>query len=76
MKVPDTLTANDIGGGWGTPSGFGGTSASKAPPTIAADEDFGGWASAVPNDTPAAAPKNKSAGGFAGSDDLFSNVWE
>ncbi|WEW58195.1 ARF GAP with effector function(s) [Emydomyces testavorans] len=76
MKLPDTLTANDIGSGWGTSSGFGGTSASKPTPTVTADEDFGGWASAVPNDTTTTAPKAKPTGGFAGNDDLFSNVWQ
>ncbi|PWY78312.1 ArfGap-domain-containing protein [Aspergillus heteromorphus CBS 117.55] len=82
MKVPDTLTANDIGG-WGMSS-----PATKAAPTVAADEDFGGWASAAPippapstSRTAASTTNNtgapsKSAGGFGGSDDLFSNVWE
>ncbi|KAJ6160249.1 hypothetical protein N7497_004786 [Penicillium chrysogenum] len=64
MKVPETLTPNDVGHGWGAPS-----AASKPAPTAAADEDFGGWASA-------AHTNNKPAGGFGGSDDLFSNVWE
>jgi stromal membrane-associated protein len=73
MKVPDTLTANDIGSGWGAP-------APKPTPTVAADEDFGGWTSASPI-TPATTTTNNSstkpAGGFGGgSDDLFSNVWE
>ncbi|KAL4817529.1 hypothetical protein BDW67DRAFT_159784 [Aspergillus spinulosporus] len=76
MKLPDTLTANDVGAGWGAPS----AAASKpAPPTVAEDEDFGGWASAAPisstSTTNANAPP-KPAGGFSGSDDLFSNVWE
>ncbi|KAJ5129588.1 Arf GTPase activating protein [Penicillium bovifimosum] len=69
MKVPDTLTPNDVGNGWGAPS-----SSSKPAPTVAADEDFGGWASAAPVSNPAST--NKSSGGFGGSDDLFSNVWE
>ncbi|KAJ5387721.1 Arf GTPase activating protein [Penicillium cosmopolitanum] len=73
MKVPDTLTANDIGSGWGAP-------APKPTPTVAADEDFGGWTSASPI-TPATTTttnsSTKPAGGFGGgSDDLFSNVWE
>ncbi|PTU24342.1 hypothetical protein P175DRAFT_0497462 [Aspergillus ochraceoroseus IBT 24754] len=82
MKVPDTLTANDIGAGWGAPA------SSKPPaPTVAEDEDFGGWASAAPISsnttmTSSNAPNNsanvppKPAGGFGGADDLFSNVWE
>ncbi|KAJ5595160.1 Arf GTPase activating protein [Penicillium hispanicum] len=77
MKVPDTLTANDIGSGWGAPS-----PASKPTPAVAADEDFGGWTSAAPISpgptTTASTTTNstKPAGGFGGSDDLFSNVWE
>ncbi|CAI7588990.1 unnamed protein product [Penicillium bialowiezense] len=72
MKVPDTLTPNDMGNGWGAPS-----PASKAPATVAADEDFGGWASAAPvsNPTPSV-NTSKPSGGFGGSDDLFNNVWE
>ncbi|PWY91951.1 ArfGap-domain-containing protein [Aspergillus sclerotioniger CBS 115572] len=77
MKVPDTLTANDVGGGWGTPALSAG---SKPAPTVAADEDFGGWASAAPiSSTTTTTNRNassKPAGGFGGADDLFSNVWE
>ncbi|KAJ5089896.1 Arf GTPase activating protein [Penicillium argentinense] len=73
MKVPDTLTANDIGSGWGAP-------APKPTPTVAADEDFGGWTSAAPITSSTTTTTNttstKPAGGFGGADDLFSNVWE
>jgi stromal membrane-associated protein len=75
MRVPDTLTANDIGAGWGAP-------ASKPTPTVAPDEDFGGWTSAAPSITTTSTTKQNSssggntAGGFGGNDDLFSNVWE
>lgn len=70
MKLPDTLTANDIGSGWGAPS--------KPTPTVAADEDFGGWTSAAPvSSGTTSTSTSKPAGGFGGgSDDLFSNVWE
>lgn len=71
MKVPDTLTPNDVGHGWGAPS-----AASKPAPTVAADEDFGGWASAAPVSNPTPTSTNNKSGGFGGSDDLFSNVWE
>ncbi|KAJ5773209.1 hypothetical protein N7457_008105 [Penicillium paradoxum] len=72
MKVPDTLTPNDVGNGWGAPS-----AAPKPAPTVAADEDFGGWASAAPvSNNTSSTTNNKSSGGFGGSDDLFSNVWE
>ncbi|KAL2857944.1 hypothetical protein BJY01DRAFT_201589 [Aspergillus pseudoustus] len=78
MKLPDTLTANDIGAGWGAP-----TPSTKPPaPTVAEDEDFGGWTSAAPisttttTSTSNANASSKPAGGFGGADDLFSNVWE
>ncbi|KAL4932779.1 stromal membrane-associated protein [Aspergillus undulatus] len=77
MKLPDTLTANDVGAGWGAPAAS--PSASKPPaPSVTEDEDFGGWASAAPvsSSTTATANATKPAGGFGGSDDLFSNVWE
>ncbi|KAI9748007.1 MAG: hypothetical protein M1815_003695 [Lichina confinis] len=87
-----TASTNDLG--WG-----GSSMASAAPSvgsirstpntaSVSADEDFGGWASAVPV-TPTASTQASSAtaaaskptpttgsGGFGGSDDLFSNVWE
>ncbi|KAL3479913.1 putative GTPase activating protein for Arf-domain-containing protein [Aspergillus californicus] len=75
MKLPDTLTANDIGAGWGAS-----INTSKPPaPSVTEDEDFGGWASAAPVPTTTSTNANtssKPAGGFGGSDDLFSNVWE
>ncbi|EAW06600.1 stromal membrane-associated protein [Aspergillus clavatus NRRL 1] len=78
MKVPDTLTANDIGAGWGAPASS--AASAKPAPTVAADEDFGGWASAAPvppaSITTTSKPPSKPAGGFGGADDLFSNVWE
>ncbi|KAL6709826.1 ARF GAP with effector function(s) [Coniothyrium glycines] len=51
-------------------------------PQVAQDDDFGGWSSAAPsttttNTTPQTSRnQSKPAGGFGGSDDLFSNVWE
>ncbi|KAA8644354.1 hypothetical protein EYZ11_001664 [Aspergillus tanneri] len=75
MKVPDTLTANDIGAGWGAPAPP--ATSSRPAPTVAADEDFGGWASAAPvSSTIPTTSAAKPAGGFGGADDLFSNVWE
>ncbi|PKY03163.1 ArfGap-domain-containing protein [Aspergillus campestris IBT 28561] len=78
MKVPDTLTPNDFGGGWGAQASSPAAS-SKPAPTVATDEDFGGWTSAAPvpaATTTTSAPPPKPAGGFSGADDLFSNVWE
>ncbi|PYH78183.1 ArfGap-domain-containing protein [Aspergillus uvarum CBS 121591] len=82
MKIPDTLTAHDVGAGWGAPTSP--AAVSKPTPTVAADEDFGGWTSAAPissstvtsNNTSNTSNSSKPAGGFGGSDDLFSNVWE
>ena len=60
-----------------------GGSGIQGPPRIAADEDFGGWNSAVPvspvvaKPSAPSAPVTKPAGSFGGgSEDLFSNVWE
>ncbi|POS84795.1 hypothetical protein EPUL_003919 [Erysiphe pulchra] len=55
----------------------------KAPPVVSVDEEFGGWGSAstAPITLPATTPiamnsvSHKPAAGFAGNDDLFSNVW-
>lgn len=66
-SVPSKITPNDISGGWGAPI----SSVSKptaAQPTVTADEDFGGWASAA---TPAA---TKPGGNF-GASDPFDNPW-
>ncbi|PGH11057.1 hypothetical protein AJ79_05099 [Helicocarpus griseus UAMH5409] len=74
MKVPERITANDIGSGWGSSTT---SAAAKPAPTVSADEDFGGWTSAPPPaPSTSTTSKPKSAGGFPGSDDLFSNVWE
>ncbi|RFU24704.1 hypothetical protein B7463_g11632, partial [Scytalidium lignicola] len=78
--VPTQNRTNSFGWGSGSlanqsivPGGGGGftTTGSSGPPKVSADEDFGGW-NAAP--TKPAAPKP--AGGFAASEDLFSNVWE
>lgn len=55
----------------------------KAPPAVSVDEEFGGWGSAptAPVTLTAIATvatgsvSHKPAAGFAGNDDLFSNVW-
>lgn len=86
-KSPAITTTNDFSS-WGNSMSAsnlnGGGIRSKAPPKIAADEDFGdfgGWNSAAP-ETPAAtkppaqSSSKPSGGGFTASEDLFSNVWE
>ncbi|KAL1997552.1 hypothetical protein VTN49DRAFT_83 [Thermomyces lanuginosus] len=71
MKMPEKLTSNDIGAGWGAPS------KPTTQPEVTADEDFGGWTSAAPTSTSAGGSSTiKPLSGFAGNDDLFSNVWE
>jgi stromal membrane-associated protein len=76
--------ANDLGWGSGgplanqsiVPGGIGGFKpAVSVPPKVSADEDFGGWSSAAPA-TPSSGVPPKKSGGFATSEDLFSNVWE
>ncbi|KAK5078694.1 ARF GAP with effector function(s) [Lithohypha guttulata] len=66
-SVPSHITPNDISGGWGAP--ISSASRSTQQPTVAADEDFGGWASAA---TPAAT--SKPSNGF-GASDPFDNPW-
>ncbi|RKF64064.1 putative stromal membrane-associated protein [Erysiphe neolycopersici] len=55
----------------------------KAPPAVSVDEEFGGWGSAptalvkqpVATTVAMDSVSHKPAAGFAGNDDLFSNVW-
>ena len=89
-KPPSIPMSSDFsawgGGGGGaassnpTSSFDGGSSAPpSSAPKVAPDEDFGGWSSAPPAaPTPHNPPSQAkpSGGGFGGSDDLFSNVWE
>ena len=71
-RVPSRITPNDISGGWGAPM----TGANKsAQPTVAADEDFGGWTSASTTQTPIATNPPKPNGGFGGGSDAFDNPW-
>ncbi|KAL9603828.1 MAG: hypothetical protein Q9219_000937 [cf. Caloplaca sp. 3 TL-2023] len=77
-KSPAIATTSDFSS-WGQSNSVGGSGV-KPTPQITADEDFGGWNSAAPV-TPAAAnppapSSTKPSGGFAASEDLFSNVWE
>jgi stromal membrane-associated protein len=68
-KPPSRITPNDISGGWGAP-----ISSAKNPPTITADEDFGGWTSASATQTPATG-LSKTSGGFSSASDPFDNPW-
>lgn len=82
--APPQASTGDFGWGSGglanqsiVPGGGGGFApASKAPPKVSADEDFGGWSSAAPATPAAGTGQAKPATGFAASEDLFSNVWE
>jgi stromal membrane-associated protein len=68
-KPPSRITPNDFSDGWAAP-----LSSAKNPPTITADEDFGGWTAASTTQTPATGP-SKSTGGFGGASDPFDNPW-
>ncbi|KAI9708630.1 MAG: hypothetical protein M1820_003848 [Bogoriella megaspora] len=75
--APVTAPSGADLGGWGAA-----TTTKPAEPKISADEDFGGWSSAPGPTSPgvsnpaAGTGATKPVGGFGGSDDLFSNVWE
>ncbi|KAL1862675.1 ARF GAP with effector function(s) [Diaporthe australafricana] len=80
---PVVQPSNDFGA-WGSSSGGGGMGSSFAntaivpgasgglvtQPKVTADEEFGGWTSST------APPATTGASKGAGSEDLFSNVWE
>jgi stromal membrane-associated protein len=70
-RVPSRITPNDISGGWGAPI----SNANKSTaPTVAADEDFGGWTSASTTQTPATNNPPRT-GGFGAASDPFDNPW-
>lgn len=48
----------------------------SVPPKVSVDEDFGGWSSAAPVTPGSGTVPKKSTGGYANSEDLFSNVWK
>lgn len=76
VSKPTTTAAPSSDFGWGSfasQSIVPGASGGFAPaPKVAADEEFGGWASST--GAPAASGAAKPSG--FGNDDLFSNVWE
>ncbi|MCJ1482624.1 hypothetical protein MMC06_002790 [Schaereria dolodes] len=83
-KSPSIQAASTSDFGWGGSTTGGSTSTMPTVPKVAPEEDFGGWNSATPATPPArtmtagksSTQQTKSASGFGGSDDLFSNVWE
>jgi stromal membrane-associated protein len=90
MSNMDAWGSNDVWGSSAPSQPAATTTTSQAAPKspgwgapqVAQDDDFGGWSSAAPTisthtttTTHSNAP-SKPAGGFGGSDDLFSNVWE
>ncbi|KAI9673006.1 MAG: hypothetical protein M1817_003170 [Caeruleum heppii] len=75
------------GGGASGHDGFGsignGFASPTAPTKVSADEDFGGWNSAMPapaattnKPAPPAGSSGGNSSGLGGGEDLFSNVWE
>lgn len=85
--TPKQASSSDFGWGSGSlanqsivPGGSGGfspASTTQAKPTVAADDDFGGWSSAAPVTPGVTTSSGKPATAFGGaSEDLFSNVWE
>lgn len=81
MPPAQTSAGGDFGA-WGSlantsivPGSTGGF-AQVQKPKVSNDEDFGGWSSAAVPAAPTAAGATKPATGFAGGEDLFSNVWE
>ncbi|KAK5661969.1 hypothetical protein OQA88_10080 [Cercophora sp. LCS_1] len=81
-STPAAAATNDFG--WGSSTGAfasqpivpGASGGFSVAPKVAADEEFGGWTSSTTAPTTASASSSKPAGGFGGSDDLFSNVWQ
>ncbi|KAG9252479.1 uncharacterized protein F5Z01DRAFT_230604 [Emericellopsis atlantica] len=81
---PALAASSDIG--WGNSGGSfastpivpGASGGFSAAPKVAADEEFGGWASSTgPSTTSNTNNNSSSAGkGFGGEEDLFSNVWQ
>lgn len=79
---PALTKASSSGLGWGgssfasTPIVPGSGGGFNPTPKVAADEEFGGWASSTGPSAGSAAAPSKPAGGMGGDNDLFSNVWE
>ncbi|PHH67914.1 hypothetical protein CDD82_1006 [Ophiocordyceps australis] len=69
----------DMGSGGGfasTPIVPGSGGGFNPTPKVAADEEFGGWASSTTSGAAAATTSTKPTAGFGGDEDLFSNVWQ
>ncbi|KAL6865597.1 ARF GAP with effector function(s) [Amphichorda felina] len=80
---PPAAASSSSDFGWGNPGGSFATTAIvpgsgggfNPQPKVAADEEFGGWASST-GPSNSSKPASKQGGGFGGADeDLFSNVW-
>ncbi|POR34450.1 Uncharacterized protein TPAR_05387, partial [Tolypocladium paradoxum] len=78
---PTKTTSNNMG--WGSGGGFastpivpGSNGGFNPAPKVAADEEFGGWASSTGPSATGNVAGPKASGGFGADEDLFSNVWQ
>lgn len=82
-KSPELTKTTSNNMGWGSGGGFastpivpGSTGGFNPAPKVAADEEFGGWASSTAPSATGNAAGPKAPGGFGADEDLFSNVWQ
>ncbi|PTB76246.1 ArfGap-domain-containing protein [Trichoderma longibrachiatum ATCC 18648] len=74
LPKPASTTLGWEGGSFAnTPIVPGSNGGFSLAPKVAADEEFGGWASST---GPATSSGTAAKGGFGADDDLFSNVWQ
>ncbi|KND88114.1 Uncharacterized protein TOPH_07184 [Tolypocladium ophioglossoides CBS 100239] len=82
-KSPELTKTMSNNMGWGSGGGFASTPIVPGPtggfnpaPKVAADEEFGGWASSAGPSATGNVAAPKASGGFGADEDLFSNVWQ
>ncbi|PNY25469.1 Uncharacterized protein TCAP_04599 [Tolypocladium capitatum] len=83
-KSPELTKTTSNNVGWGSGGGFASTpivpgssgGGFNPAPKVAADEEFGGWASSTGRSATGNVAAPKAPGGFGADEDLFSNVWQ